>query len=60
MSGLFKYESNGKWGFVDDAGRVVVEPRFTLVGNYNVERRGWNVRHAGEWRLIDKDGRFLE
>jgi hypothetical protein len=61
QEGLAAAKRRGKWGFIDRAGRFVIEPQFDYVYNFacglaHVQKgRGRNPR----WGLIDTSGRFV-
>ncbi len=47
-------ESNGKWGFVDNTGKLVIPMEYDYVSDY---RGGYSVvLKDGRWGLIDMDG----
>jgi hypothetical protein len=55
--GLLTFLSNGKWGLIDTAGRVIMEPRFGQPIHYLPGFRGiaWAERD-GSWCAIDRRG----
>ena len=58
--GLAAAERRGKWGFIDRAGRFVIEPQFDYVYNFacglaHVQKG----RRSPKWGLIDTSGRFV-
>jgi hypothetical protein len=40
LSALFPIEQNGKWGFIDRSGKVVVSPRFQHAGDFHEGQAG--------------------
>ncbi len=55
--GLRGFESNGKWGFVDENGKVIIKPQFEAVICF---REGLcPVKMNGKWGFIDKKGRIV-
>lgn len=55
--GLSWIERDGRFGFVNAAGRVVIEPKFELVHDFS---QGLAVaRRGGMYGFIDKQGRFV-
>ncbi|MFO1439458.1 MAG: WG repeat-containing protein [Verrucomicrobiaceae bacterium] len=57
MEGMTPVKVGGKWGFVDDAGKVVSEVKWEKVGNF-VEGLA-AVSLAGKWGFIDKTGKVV-
>ena len=55
---LFAKEENGKWGFVDKAGNVVVDYKYDKVTEFN-EYGFASVKREGKWTSIDKQGKEL-
>lgn len=61
------HSTGGKWGFVDNTGRVIVEPTYDMVHNYSAglaavnsggtfnDRDSWI--QGGKWGFIDKTGK---
>ena len=58
--GLLTFLRHGKWGLVDTAGQVVVEPQFDELGSFMESLRGiaWAKRND-RWCAIDRRGRTL-
>jgi hypothetical protein len=56
--GLLTFLKNGKWGLVDTAGQVMVEPRFDEPVFFMPRLRGvaW-AKRDGNWCAIDRRGR---
>jgi hypothetical protein len=54
--GLAAVQYGGRWGFVDGAGRQVVDARFDEVFPYSQGRA--RVRQADRWGFVDLEGRF--
>jgi len=53
--------ANSKWGFIDQTGRIVVEPKYTAAGDFSeglaaVKVGGTHAR-GGTWGFIDRTGR---
>ncbi|EAK1349894.1 WG repeat-containing protein, partial [Campylobacter coli] len=48
---------NGKWGFIDKSGKIVIEPKFDGVGNFSEGLAG--VELNGKWGFIDKSGKIV-
>ncbi|MCX7748750.1 MAG: WG repeat-containing protein [Clostridia bacterium] len=58
----FKSEGEGKFGFIDTNGKVVIEPRFTGVQPFKDGRAVVNTAEdyfKGKYGLIDKKGNFV-
>ncbi len=56
--GMAPFEKDGLWGFVDINGKVVADPRFDSVGDFN--NGSCPVTFGGEEYFIDKDGNVTE
>lgn len=54
----FTTKENGKWGFMDTKGRVVIEPQFEDYPNSFSEGLA-KVNKAGQWSFIDKTGKVV-
>ena len=52
--GLKGFESNGKWGFKDSTGMVIIKPRFDAVLYFNEGL--CSVKINGKWGVINKNG----
>jgi hypothetical protein len=59
LSAFSIIDSNGvKWGFIDKAGKVKINPQFSNTGNFsNGKCAVENI--DGKWGYIDKDGKML-
>lgn len=59
-NGLAKVKKNGKWGFIDTTGAVIVPPKYTQVENFNDGlarvRMGAKAGRTGGWGLVDTKG----
>jgi WG containing repeat len=55
--GLLTFLKNGKWGLVDTAGRVIVEPQYDAPVNFLPLLRGvaW-AKRDGNWCAVDRHG----
>ncbi|WP_166302858.1 WG repeat-containing protein [Bradyrhizobium sp. 2S1] len=55
--GLVTFLRNGKWGLVDTAGQVMVEPQYDEPVYFMPRQRGvaW-AKHDGRWCAIDRHG----
>ena len=53
---------NGKWGFINQYGKVVIEPKFTEVSDFKNDAA--DVKAKNFFRLksrtIDKTGKFVD
>jgi WG repeat protein len=58
--GLLTFLKNGKWGLVDTAGRVMVEPQFEEPVYFARDLRGvaW-AKRGGNWCAIDRRGSLV-
>ena len=55
---LIPFEKDGKWGYRDDAGRVVISPRYEIAREFSGEGIAAVVDDKG-WAYIDEAGRVL-
>lgn len=56
-NGLAKVKKDGKWGFIDKAGGLVVEPSFERVDRFSEGLAA--VKIGGKWGFIDKSGSLV-
>lgn len=58
--GLLTFLKNGKWGLVDTAGQVMVEPQFDEPVYFSSDLRGvaW-AKREGNWCAIDRRGSLI-
>jgi hypothetical protein len=58
--GLLTFLRDGKWGLVDSAGQVMIEPQFDEPVYFTPGLRGvaW-AKHEGNWCAIDRRGRSI-
>jgi len=54
---LYPLQIGNRWGYVNKAGYVVIEPRFSLA--FFFEDHLARVRINNKWCIIDKTGRFI-
>jgi len=54
FDGLAKFQTQGKWGFVDTTGNVIVKPIYDYVGNFINGRA--NIEINGKQGYINKKG----
>ena len=55
--GLSAYYENGKWGFINTSGSVVIQPQYDEVRDFN---GGYCiVKQDGRWGIMDKAGKFV-
>ncbi|MEJ1937656.1 WG repeat-containing protein, partial [Nostoc sp. NIES-2111] len=57
---LFRIVQNGKLGFIDNTGRIVIKPKFELdkVGNFSENRAALGGKN-GKWGFIDNTGKVI-
>ena len=55
---LIPFEQNKKWGYVNENGRVVIEPQFIIAGDFSPEGIAAVVDESG-WVYIDKKGKVV-
>ena len=56
---LFAYKQNGKWGFVNKSGQIVVECIYDMVTETN-EYGYAGIKKDGKWGSIDANGQVLQ
>lgn len=49
---------NNKWGYMDQHGEMIIEPKFDKVTNF--ENGEAEVEISWQWRTIDKTGNFID
>lgn len=54
MGSLAPVKKNGKWGFINKSGQIVIPPRFDLAYRFN-EGRAF-AQENGRWHLVDLNG----
>lgn len=54
---LFPVIQNGKWGYIDKTGKIVVEPQFDEAWSHTEGLAGAKIR--GRWGYIDKRGKIV-
>jgi hypothetical protein len=52
-----KMAGSGKNGYIDKAGKVVIEPRFDVVGEFSEGLAVVSI--GGKWGYIDKTGKYV-
>ncbi|MDP2996135.1 MAG: WG repeat-containing protein [Bryobacterales bacterium] len=52
------FERGGRWGYKDAAGRVVIQPRFEVAGEFSAQGLAAVVDEGG-WAYIDAGGRLV-
>ena len=55
--GLAAIEQNGKWGFMDKQGKIIIKPKFEIVRDFSVGLAA--VLLNGSWGFIDKKGKII-
>ncbi|EOZ2107593.1 WG repeat-containing protein, partial [Campylobacter coli] len=55
--GLVAVKLNGKWGFIDKSGKIVIESKFDSGGHFSEGLAG--VKLNGKYGLIDKSGKIV-
>src|SRR5262245_28564752 len=58
FDGLLRVTVNGKWGLIDKAGKVVVEPKFDAFGDFYRATEFLPVQVGPKWGYIDHTGVF--
>ena len=57
VKGLRRVKKDGKWGFIDKNGKVVIEPQYDFAEPFS-EGLG-KVKKDGKWGFIDKSGKVV-
>lgn len=55
---LYPAFANGKWGFVDSTGHVVIEPRYELVMGFR-QGLAWVLIKDSGWTMVDRQDRGM-
>lgn len=55
---LYAYSQDGKWGYKDKEGKVVVEAIYDIVGAFN-EYGFAGIKKDGKWGVIDESGKVI-
>ena len=53
----FRKSNDGKWGYIDESGKVIIEPRFTGTQSFSEGKAIVNVEN--NYGLIDRQGKFI-
>jgi len=53
---LFQVQQDGKWGFIDSSGNVVISPKFSKAQSFADGLAA--VQYRGKWGYIDESGKF--
>jgi len=56
-SGLFPIEQDGKWGFIDKTGRIVIKPQFDEAVDFSEGLA--RVKIGDKWGFIDEMGKIV-
>lgn len=54
---LFPFSENGKWGFINETGKVVIKPIFSALGQFS--EGSAPARKIGAYGFIDSNGVFV-
>ncbi|HEY0003193.1 MAG TPA: WG repeat-containing protein [Pyrinomonadaceae bacterium] len=46
----------GKWGFIDQTGKIIVEPEFDAVGEWSFSEGLIDIQLKGKWGFMDESG----
>ncbi len=55
---LFPAEQNGKWGFINRSGKIVIEPQFEYAAEFS-ENLAW-VQNGKMWSIVDRSGQVTD
>lgn len=56
---IFAKQQNGKWGYVDKNGNIVVDFRYDMTTDINEYGFG-AIKQNGKWGVIDQDGNIIK
>ena len=59
VGGVKEVEINGKWGFIDKCGNILIAPKFDEVVNCFVLNNTSQVEVNGKWGIIDEKGNII-
>src|SRR5579862_394911 len=54
---LFPVDVKGKWGYIDEKGKIVIEPTFESAANFTEGLAA--VKANGKYGYIDRTGKFV-
>lgn len=60
--GLAKFQSGGKYGYIDKSGKVVIEPQYQIASDFSEGIASVRIDDGsrfGKWRYIDKTGKTV-
>jgi hypothetical protein len=62
--GMVRFERDGRWGYLDTTGKVVIEPRFPWAEDFHegrafVQVGGEPLDYNGRWAFIDSSGNLV-
>ena len=55
---LAPFEEGGKWGYKDEGGKVIINPQYSVAGDFSSEGIAAVVDHAG-WAYINRKGKVV-
>ena len=54
-------EINGKWGYINPKGEIVIEPQFDRASDFSAKKKGLaRVRIGDKWGYINRAGKFFD
>ena len=56
---LYRFVRNGKAGYIDQSGKVVIEPKFEFYGNYGGEFRDGLMAINSDGKYVDTTGKLV-
>lgn len=70
---LFPVMQNGKWGYIDITGKIIISPQFDAANKFFEElglvniggKEGWQIGYTifslkgGKWGYVDKNGKYI-
>lgn len=55
---LYAINQNGKWGFANKEGKVIVEPKYDMVTEFNTNGFA-GIKKDGKWGSINEEGKII-
>ena len=59
QEGLARVRQNGKWGFIDKAGKIVIPCQFEDKLPFSFNKGLCRIKQNGKWGFIDKTGKVV-
>ena len=55
---IFAFEKDGKWGFADEKGQIIVDAKYDLVTELN-EYGFAGIKLKEKWGVVDEEGKII-